>query len=222
MVLQSSFYDPVLGLDIHIVNIPVPPVPVIPTPIPMPFVGMVFDPLGLVIGAAIGMATGGGPGIVLVNSMPVTNCGTEVTNKLTMPHLPLPGVAFIPPPMPGCDAELYFGSQNVTLGGSQGVRLGDIALSCSDPVRMPTSVVLAIPKGMPVLNMAPMVPDLQAIAMAAAMRGAMRALGALARAGARLFRACEPGARWLQRACGGGSTKAGVESRGAVRDWSSG
>ena len=61
-MLQSTFFDPVLGLDTHVVGIPAPPAPLpVPTPIPMPFVGMVFDPLGLMIGAAIGMATGVGP-----------------------------------------------------------------------------------------------------------------------------------------------------------------
>jgi len=199
MVLQSSWLDPVLGLDTHIVGIPAPPAPVpVPTPVPMPFVGMVFDPLGLAIGAGLGMAMGGGPGLVLVNSMPVTNCGTGVTNKLTMPHLPVPGVCFIPPPMPGNDAELYFGSHNITLAGSYGVRLGDIALSCNDPVRLPVSVVLAIPKGMPVLNLAPMVPDLKAIAMALAMKAIMRGLKSLLRRGATLFRRFRDNSRFFQ------------------------
>jgi RHS repeat-associated protein len=186
-MLQSSFFDPVLGVDIHIVLVPTPAGPV-PTPVPMPFVGMVFDPVGLAIGAAIGMATGGGPGLVLVNSMPVTNAGTNVTNMLTMPHLPVPGVAFAKG-LPGNDAELFFGSLNVNLAGSLGVRLGEIALSCSDPVRLPTSVVLAIPKGMPVLNMPTTVPDLAGIAQRLVMLGAMRLLRAVARGGARLFRA---------------------------------
>jgi RHS repeat-associated protein len=186
-MLQSSFFDPVLGVDIHIVLVPTPAGPV-PTPVPMPFVGMVFDPVGLAIGAAIGMATGGGPGIVLVNNLPVTNAGTNVTNKLTMPHLPVPGVAFARG-LPGNDAELFFGSLNVKLAGSLGVRLGDIAMSCSDPVRLPTSVVLAIPKGMPVLNMPAMVPDLAGIAQRLVMMGAMRLLRVVARGGARLFRA---------------------------------
>ncbi|PRQ02443.1 putative deoxyribonuclease RhsC [Enhygromyxa salina] len=200
MVLQSSWFDPVLGLDTHIVGVPAPPAPApVPTPVPMPFVGMVFDPLGLAIGAGIGMAFGGGPGLVFVNSMPVTNCGTEVTNKLTMPHIPAPGVMFIPPPMPGNDAELYFGSHNISLAGSYGVRLGDIALSCNDPVRLPVSVVLAIPKGMPVLNMRPMVPDLKAIAMALAMKAIMRGAKALLRRGAALFRRMRANSRFLQR-----------------------
>src|SRR5256885_10277112 len=114
-MLQSTHFDPVLGLDTHIVGIPAPPAPApVPTPVPLPFVGLVFDPLGLMVGAAIGMATGGGPGLVLVNSMPVTHCGTSVTNKLTMPHLPAPGVTFIPPPAPSNDAFLFFGSLNVS------------------------------------------------------------------------------------------------------------
>src|SRR5690606_17607257 len=129
MVLQSSFFDPVVGVDIHIVGIPAPPAPApVPTPIPLPFVGLVFDPVGLAVGAAIGMAMGGGPGIVLVNSLPVTNCGTEVTNALTMPHASAPGIMFMSngtPVLKG-DAELFFGSLNVSLAGSYGVRLGDI------------------------------------------------------------------------------------------------
>ncbi|AKF86432.1 hypothetical protein MFUL124B02_26800 [Myxococcus fulvus 124B02] len=191
-MLQSSFFDPVVGLDIHIVLVPMP-APV-PTPVPMPFVGWVFDPVGLAVGAAIGMATGGGPGLVMVNALPVTNAGTNVTNLMTMPHLPVPGVAFAKG-LPGNDAELFFGSHDVKLAGSLGVRLGEIAMSCSDPVRLPTSVVLAIPKGRPVLTIRPPVPDLQGIAMRLVMLGAMRLLRAAARGGARLFRALRAGQR---------------------------
>lgn len=199
-MLQSTHFDPVLGLDTHIVGVPAPPAPApIPTPIPMPFVGMVFDPAGLAIGAAISMALGGGPGLVLVNGLPVTNCGTNVTNKLTMPHLPAPGVTFIPPPTPSNDALLFFGSLNATLGGSYGVRLGDIALSCNDPVRLPVSAVLAIPKGPLVLNLKPMAPDVAAIAMALAMRGIAKGLGALARRGAALFRRFRARSPFFQR-----------------------
>ena len=185
-MLQSSHFDPVLGLDIHLVMMPTPAGPV-PTPIPLPFVGMVFDPVGVALGSAIGMALGAGPGLVLVNNLPATNAGTAVTNLLTLPHLPAPGVAFAAG-KPGNDAELFFGSLNVSLGGSLGVRLGDIALSCSDPVRLPTSVVLALPKGPPVLNMPPMVPDWNAIAMRAVMAVGMSVLKAVVRSGAKLFR----------------------------------
>lgn len=188
-MIASTWFDLVVGIDIHVVGIPAPPSPVpVPTPVPMPFVGMVFDPVGCAVGAAIHGAMGAGPGLVLVNGLPATNCGTNVTNLLTLPHLPAPGVTFIPPPKPSDDAELFFGSDHVTLGGSLGVRLGDVALSCSDPVRLPTSVVIAIPKGRLVLNTPPMVPDMNAIAFAAAAHGAMKALSAAVRGGAKLFR----------------------------------
>jgi RHS repeat-associated protein len=201
-MLQSTFYDPVVGIDVHIVGVPAPPAPApIPTPIPMPFVGLVYDPLGLLIGAAIGMVLSGSPGLVFVNGLPVTNCGTEVTNGLTMPHVSAPGIMFMDSGLPGKigNAELYLGSLDVSLAGSFGVRLGDIALSCSNPVRLPTSVVMAVPKGAPVLNCPVMVPDLEAIAMAMAMRQAMKALRSIFRAGASLFRALRRGSSFMRR-----------------------
>ena len=44
-MLASTFMDMVLGIDIHFEMVPTP-APV-PTPIPNPFVGMVYDPGGL-------------------------------------------------------------------------------------------------------------------------------------------------------------------------------
>jgi hypothetical protein len=79
---------------------------------------------------------------------------------------------------PENDAELWFGALNVSMGGSLAVRLGEIALSCSDPVRMPTSVVIAIPKGPLVIVPRPPVPDLATIAGALGFK----ALGAKSRA----------------------------------------
>ncbi|MDC3960692.1 hypothetical protein KEG38_42965 [Polyangium jinanense] len=188
-MLVATQFDPVLGLDFHIVGVPAPPAPApVPTLVPMAFVGMVFDPVGAAVSAAVGMAAGAGPGLVFVNGMPVANTGTLGTNLLTMPHVPTPGVTFLPPTGPGNDAELMFGSLGVTLGGSLAVRLGDLALSCSDPVRLPTSVVLAVPKGAPVLVTRPMVPDVKAIAFAAGFKATLRALGAVVRAGGKLFR----------------------------------
>ncbi|MEC7525409.1 MAG: DUF6531 domain-containing protein [Myxococcota bacterium] len=195
-MLASTFFDPVLGIDTHIVLVPAPPSPSpIPTPVPLPFVGLVFDPLGLLVGAGIGMALGGGPGIVLINNLPATNCGTEVTNLMTCPHLPAPGVAFATG-LPGNDAQLYFGALDVSLAGTLAVRFGEAALSCGDPIRLPTSVVMAVPKGCPVVILRPPVPDLMAIAMAIAMRAGMAALRGLVRRGARLMRAL----RRMQRA----------------------
>lgn len=189
-MLVSTMLDPVIGLDFHLVGIPAPPSPVpIPTPVPMAFVGIVFDPVGMAVCAAVSMAAGGGPGLVLVNGMPATNTGTHATNLLTMPHLPAPGVMFMKPPCPSNDALLMFGSLGVTMGGSLAVRLGDIALSCSDPVRLPTSMVLAVPKGAPVLVLRPPVPDLKGMAIAAGIRAGIRALARGVRAGGKAFRA---------------------------------
>ena len=172
MVIASSWFDLVVGLDVHILLVPMPPAPApVPTPLPLPFTGLVIDPLGAAIGAAMGSST------VLIGCLPATNCGTNVMNLPFHPPAPFPPATgkF------GDDAELLFGSLNVEIGGSLGVRLGDIALSCNDPVRMPVSVVLAIPKGSLVLNMPAMVPDLKVIAMMLAFKAAGAAL------------------RWLQR-----------------------
>ena len=67
----------------------------IPTPLPHPYVGVVFDPMGLAMGLAMGAAiakiTGTpAPGPVLINGMPAANTGTEATNKLALPHFPMP------------------------------------------------------------------------------------------------------------------------------------
>lgn len=213
-MLASTFFDPVLGLDTHIVLVPSPAGPV-PTPIPFPFIGMVFDPVGVAIGVGLGMALGGGPGLVLVNGLPATNCGTGVTNKLTMPHIPAPG-PFAKPP--GNDAELLFGALDVSWAGSLAVRLGDVALSCSDPIRLPTSLVLAIPKGPLVLVMRPMVPDVALIASMAAMKGALKVLGKAMKLGAKLFkklRLAQLGSeRWAQIA---ERLKFGGEHQGRLR-----
>lgn len=212
-MLAATFFDPVLGLDTHIVLVPTPAGPV-PTPMPMPFVGMVFDPAGLALGAAMGAALSGSPGLVMVNSMPAGNCGTAVTNTMTAPHIPAPGPFAVG--MPGNDAETMFGGLNASVGGSFGLRLGDIALSCSDPVRMPTSVVLAIPKGMPFLLLRPPVPDIATILMGLAMKAAFRAAAAalrfLVRQGRRLFRML----RAVQRRAGSSWERAAQRAHGAV------
>ncbi len=172
-MLASTFMDMVLGVDIHFEMVPMP-APV-PTPLPNPFVGMVFDPGGLLTGQAMGLAmalvTGTAPkGPVLINCMPATTCGTNAKNSLGVPHILIPpGTAWAPmpklpkpaikgpPPAPGPpvapegDAIAVFGSPTVTFMGSSSVRMGDMFMSCGEPVRLPSSSVIAIPKGMPVM-----------------------------------------------------------------------
>ena len=65
--------DMVLGVDIHFEMVPMP-APV-PTPIPNPFVGMVFDPGGLLVGQVMSLTmalVSGKPprGPVLINGFP--------------------------------------------------------------------------------------------------------------------------------------------------------
>lgn len=176
-MIGGKWYDMVVGVDIHWVLIPAPPSPVpIPTPLPHPFTGLVFDPVGLAVTTAMaaGMsAVTGNPfgGPVLVNGMTCAATGTEATNKLVMPHFPMPpGVAWAPvpaglkPPIPGKkpdpgipspiptnDAVMITGSKMVYFNGTNACRLGDLAMSCGEPVRLPSSTMIAIPMGLPVL-----------------------------------------------------------------------
>ncbi|MCA9683768.1 MAG: hypothetical protein KC457_16330, partial [Myxococcales bacterium] len=187
-MLASSFFDPVLGIDVHFEMVPTP-APV-PTPLPNPFIGIVFDPVGLACGIALGAAIGavvGAPfqGPVLYwTAFPATNTGTEA--KHVPGHILIPpGVAWAPfpktpkpvihpgetptpalPVKPENDAVVVFGSKTVSVMGSNAVRLGDIALSCSEPLRLPSSLVLAIPKGAPILIGGPPSLDLMAAVMA--------------------------------------------------------
>jgi RHS repeat-associated protein len=187
-MLASSFLDPVLGIDVHFEMVPTP-APV-PTPIPNPFIGVVFDPLGLAAGIAIGAAIGAvmgasfqGP-VLYWTAFPATNTGTEA--KHVPGHILIPpGTMWAPfpktpkpvihpgetpkpalPVKPENDAVVITGSKTVTVMGSNAVRLGDIALSCSEPLRLPSSVVLAVPKGAPILIGGPMSLDIMAALMA--------------------------------------------------------
>ena len=171
-MLASSWGDPVIGLDIHWEMVPTPaPTPL---PIPNPFTGIVFDPSGLAIGLAITNAINvvmGAPvaGPVLFWGVPATNTGTEA--KHVPGHILIPpGTAWAPVPRtpkpvvrpgetpkppnpvkPDDNAVCVFGSKTVSVMGSNAVRFGDVLMSCSEPVRLPSSVVMAVPKGPPIM-----------------------------------------------------------------------
>lgn len=152
MMPAAKMMDPVMGVDIHIIQ---PPGPVPPVPIPHPFIGMLFDPMDLVpiVGAT-----------VMVNNMPRAIAGSS--GKALPPHIPIGGV-FIKPPSSEC--EMFMGSATVLMDGDPASFMALPALSCHDigmiaPIRMnpkkkttmksmalPTSVVMAIPMGLPVL-----------------------------------------------------------------------
>lgn len=149
-MIAAKHFDPVMGIDIHIIQ---PPGPVPPIPVPHPFVGMLVD--------AIEYAPYIG-GTVKVNGM---MRGVAGTGGKAVPHIPIGG-AFVPP-IPSNDCTQFMGSQTVAFDADPAARLGDMVLSCQSiglppPPRakphekghsqyLPTSVVLAVPAGPPVL-----------------------------------------------------------------------
>src|SRR5262245_45638847 len=107
MSQAAKWGDPVLGVDLHMVMVPSPAGPV-PTPLPHPFMGIVFDPLGAAIGAGLSKACGGG-GAVYVNGLPVGNTGTTVKGTK---HIPTPpGVSFAPNDIPDNEGTIVTGSK---------------------------------------------------------------------------------------------------------------
>jgi RHS repeat-associated protein len=188
-MIGGKWMDMVVGVDIHFVLVPTPAGPV-PTPLPHPFVGIIYDPVGLVVGAAFSTAFSvilGVPftGPVLINSLPAASTGIQGTNKPVMPHMPMPpgtAWAMVPsapkPPVPGRppsppspaptpqnDASMITGSKTVFISGTNAVRLGDLAMSCAEPIRLPSSTCIAIPMGMPVLIGGPPALDFMAALM---------------------------------------------------------
>ena len=158
--------DPVMGVDIHIIMIPTPAGPV-PTPIPHPFIGMVIDPMDYVpiVGAT-----------VIVNGMPVGVAGTGAKN--IPPHIPMGG-PFGPPP-PGNEGEIFMGSATVLADGEPFSSTGLPVLSCNafgspapprakkggaKSLMLPTSVVLSVPMGMPVMVGGPPTISMMGMAM---------------------------------------------------------
>jgi RHS repeat-associated protein len=189
-MIAAKWYDMIVGVDIHWVMVPTP-APT-PTPLPHPFVGIIWDPWGLAINKAIAavvttVTDGTFTGPVMINGMPAASTGTNGTNKPIMPHFPTPpGVswAMVPagpkPPIPGRpaspdaptptpsnDAVLITGSKTVHISGTNACRLGDLVMSCGEPIRLPSSTIIAVPMGAPVLVGGPPALDFTAALMAA-------------------------------------------------------
>ncbi len=175
MSLAATHFDPVVGVDIHMIQ---PPGPVPPVPMVHPFVGIVFDPTDYLpfIGST-----------VKVNGIHRAIAGTA--GKAVPAHIPIGGV-FVPP-LPGNECENFMGSATVSLDGDAAAYMGLPCLSCQSvgmppPPRMrsskirsllaPTSVVLPVPKGAPVMIGGPPTISLMNIAMSLGMAGLGRAL----------------------------------------------
>jgi RHS repeat-associated protein len=162
-MIAAKMLDMVMGIDIHIIQ---PPGPVPPLPIPHPFIGMVLDPIEYA--PFIGAST-------WVNGQPRAQAGNEAKN--IPPHIPLGGTFIKPVDNEG---EIFMGSSTVVVDGEPFSRLGSPVLSCScigmpspprpkgkakSGMKLPTSVLIAIPGGGLVLVGGPPTISLMAIGM---------------------------------------------------------
>lgn len=144
MPQAATWLDLVVGLDLHLEVVPGSPSPV---PFPHPFVGVVWDPVGAVVDEIVSATmalvsdTPRTTGPVLINGLMAAVTGDEA--KMPGGHtLVPPGASWAPKP-PSGDAILACGSKTVEIRGGKAVRLGDKALSCSDPVRLPTTFLMS-------------------------------------------------------------------------------
>jgi len=148
MMPVIKHFDPVMGIDIHIVTLPTG----VPTPMPHPHIGMIIDPIDYIpiLGAT-----------VFVGPLPRGQAGTM---GKAIPHIPMGG-PFIKPPMN--EDEIFMGSTLVCADGEPLSYTALPVLSCQEvgtmaPLRpdkprctfgmvLPLSIVLGIPLGRPVL-----------------------------------------------------------------------
>ena len=166
MMPVIKHFDPVMGIDIHIVVLP----PGVPTPIPHPHIAMIIDPMDYVpiLGAT-----------VFIGPLPRASAGTA---GKPIPHIPMGG-PFVKPPMN--EDEIFMGSATVLAEDDPLSFTALPVLSCQDvgmiapprkkPKRsygmvLPLSIVMGIPLGMPVLVGGPPTINMMALGMSAVMK----------------------------------------------------
>jgi uncharacterized Zn-binding protein involved in type VI secretion len=116
--------DKIVGIDIHIVLIPTPPVgQTTPTPLPHPFNGSI---------------DGGLSQDVKIMGKPAATVDSTATN--TPSHVPQGG-SFQKPP--SNKATIKIGSPTVKINGKMAARNGDMAMTCNDPTSLPFGTVIA-------------------------------------------------------------------------------
>ncbi|MDC0740845.1 RHS repeat-associated core domain-containing protein [Polyangium mundeleinium] len=129
----SKWFDVVVGVNVHSVIVPGTPNPVL---LPHIYIGIVFDPLGLMLSCALGA------GPVLINGLPAATAGTAV--RILTPHQPTPpGVAFAPDDAADGEGTLISGSKTVSIGGFAAARAGSAVSTCSYPVNTPNASIIA-------------------------------------------------------------------------------
>ena len=115
--------DRIVGVDIHIINIPSPGGPV-PTPLPHPFAGVLDGELS---------------SDVNIEGKAAATEGSTATN--TPGHIPQGGPFQSPP---SDEAKILMGSSSVFINGKAAARAGDTAETCNDPSNLPAGTVVAV------------------------------------------------------------------------------
>ncbi|NUT50358.1 MAG: hypothetical protein HOV94_24080 [Saccharothrix sp.] len=110
--------DRVFGFDVHLLQFPGVPSPI---PIPLPFMGTLSGALS--------------PN-VKIEGKPAAKFGTTVRN--TPPHPPV--LPYVKPPTN--QGRAFLCSFRVFINMLPAARVGDLVLTCSDPVDLPLTVVL--------------------------------------------------------------------------------
>jgi YD repeat-containing protein len=166
MYVANTHLKPVIGIDIHFVNTPIPFIP-----LPHPYIGLVIDPFDYIpfIGATVS-----------VNNVPRGNTDTSGI-IITFVHIPF-GVGFSLVPMIGHDSQNFFGSKTVSVDGAPMSGSGYILMTCNDiglplsfspgkkfkpipSLYLPTSFCIPLQWGKPVVVGGPMVPNFSLMAL---------------------------------------------------------
>src|SRR5882757_4038811 len=166
MYVVNTHLKPVIGIDIHFVNLPFPFVP-----IPHPYIGLVIDPFDYIpfIGAT-----------VKVNGVPRGNTDT-MGMIITFVHIPF-GAGFTLFPIIGHNSQNFFGSKKVMVDGAPMSGAGYVLMTCNDigiplsfrPGRkfipipslyLPTSYCIPLQWGKPVNVGGPLVPHFSLMAL---------------------------------------------------------
>ncbi|OQP45127.1 hypothetical protein A4H97_32835 [Niastella yeongjuensis] len=166
MYVANTHLKPVIGIDIHFVNTPMPFVP-----LPHPYIGLVIDPFDYLpfIGAT-----------VKINHVPRGNTDTAGM-IITFVHIPF-GVGFSIEPVIGNDSQNFFGSQTVSVDGAPMSGAGYMLMTCNDiglplsfkpgekfkpipSLYLPTSFCIPLQWGKPVLVGGPLVPNFSSMAL---------------------------------------------------------
>jgi uncharacterized Zn-binding protein involved in type VI secretion len=117
--------DQIIATDVHIVLVP-SATGAVPTPLPHPFAGLLNGSLSA---------------DVKIMGMPAATVGSTGDN--TTPHLPTaPGTGFSKPP--SNRGIVLMGSATVFINGKMAARAGDTAMTCNDPVDLPSGKVMAV------------------------------------------------------------------------------